>query len=193
LAAATLSTFALAACSQIGGDTTPVASVQTKPTKTPGDEMKARPEDFSVSYEWRAGSMPPPYHYEYSIQIGPGEQGKVVYRPDYDSDKVPTWTEPVTVTKQHLADLYGIVMDRKLLREKWGNVQDPPVGGSVQWAEIVSGGKTYEIPRHLQGFQQDAAATLYDAVKGLVPQETWDKLEAQREQYVKDYQKKNDD
>ena len=24
-----------------------------------------RPADFAVRYEWYAGSMPPPYHYEY--------------------------------------------------------------------------------------------------------------------------------
>jgi hypothetical protein len=30
-------------------------------------------------------------------------------------------------------------------------------------------------------------------VKGLVPQETWDALEAKREQYVEDYKSKNGD
>ncbi|MDQ3707629.1 MAG: hypothetical protein M3437_20840 [Chloroflexota bacterium] len=196
LAAATLSIFPLSACNQAGGDTgTPVASVAalTKPTKTPGDKMKPQPEDFSVTYEWRAGTMPPPYHYEYSIRIGPGTEGQIVYQPDYDFDKVPRWTEPVTVTKQQLADLYALVLDRKLLREKWGNVQDPPVGGSVQWAEITAHGKTHVIPTQLKGFQEDAAATLYDAVKALVPQATWDKLEARREQYVQEYQNKNGD
>jgi hypothetical protein len=72
-------------------------------------------------------------------------------------------------------------------------VQDPPVGGSVQWAEITAGGKTYKVPTQLQGFQESAAASLYEAVKGLVPAATWDKLEAQREQYVKDYQAKDGD
>jgi hypothetical protein len=116
-----------------------------------------------------------------------------VYQPDYDFDNVPRWTEPVTVTKQQLADLYALVLDRKLRREKWGNLQDPPVGGSVQWAEITAHGKTHVIPTQLKGFQEDAAATLYDAVKALVPQATWDKLEAQREQYVQEYQNKNGD
>jgi hypothetical protein len=188
--------LALAACNQVDGDTgtpTPPTGAQAKPTKTPGDKMKPQPPDFSVSYEWRAGSMPPPYHYEYSIRIGPGAQGQVVYRPDYPSDEVPTWTEPITVTGQQLADLYALVMDRKLLRENWGKVENPPVGGSVHWAEITASGKTYEVPGQLQGFQQNAADTLYEAVKGLVPQETWDALEAKREQYVEDYKSKNGD
>lgn len=195
-AAATLGMLPLAACNLVGGDNaTPVATVRahTKPTKPPGDKMKPQPADFSVRYEWRAGTMPPPYHYEYSIQIGPGEQGKIVYQPDYDSESVPTWTEEFTVTKQQLADLYGLVADRKLLREKWGEVTDPPVGGSMQWAEITAHGKTYEIPSQLQGFQEEAAGTLYEAVRGMVPQETWGTLEARREQYMEDYRSNNGD
>ena len=155
--------------------------------------MKPQPADFSVRYEWRAGSMPPPYHYEYSIRIGPGAQGQIAYRPDYESDGVPTWTETIDLTGQQLTNLYNLVVDRKLLREKWGGVENPPVGGSVQWAEITAGGKTYRIPTQLQGLQESAAAHLYDAVKALVPRETWDKLEAQREQYVHDYQAKDGD
>jgi hypothetical protein len=137
--------------------------------------------------------MPPPFHYEYSIRIGPGTEGQVVYRPDYPSEGIPTWTETIDLTRQQLADLYALAVDRKLLRENWGRVEDPPVGGSVQWAEITSGGKTYKIPTQLQGFQESAAAQLYEAVKALVPQATWDKLEAQREQYVQDYQAKDGD
>ncbi len=195
-AAATLGILPLVACNPLGNENaTPVATVgaYTRPTKTPGDKMKPQPADFSVDYEWRAGTMPPPYHYEYSILIGPGEQGQIVYQPDYDSENVPTWSEEFTVTRQQLSDLYNLVVDRKLLREKWGKVTDPPVGGSLQWAEITAHGKTYKIPSHLQGFQEEAAGTLYEAVRGMVPQETWDKLEARRQRYMEDYQNKNGD
>ncbi len=196
LAAATLGVLPLAACNLVGGDNaTPAATVRayTRPTKTPGDKVKPQPADFSVRYEWRAGTMPPPFHYEYSIRIGPGEHGQIVYRPDYESESVPTWTEEFTLTEQQLADLYDLVVDRKLLREKWRGTDNPPVGGSVEWAEITAGGKTYDIPRHLQGFQEEAAGRLYEAVRGLVPQETWDKLEARRQQYVEEYQSSNGD
>lgn len=149
------------------------------------------PSDFSVSYEWRAGSMPPPYHYEYTVRIGPGAMGEIVYLPDYGSSKPPVWTEAITVTNKQLDDLYKLVVDHKLLQEKWGNVEDAPVGGSVQWAEITSGGKTYKIPTELKGFQRSGADKLYEAVKALVPQETWNKMEALREQYQQEYQNKN--
>lgn len=149
------------------------------------------PSDFSVTYEWRAGTMPPPYHYEYSVRVGPGTKGEIVYVPDYKSSDTPIWTEPITVTNKQLTDLYDLVVDRKLLREKWGKVQDAPVGGSVQWAEITASGKTYKIPTELQGYHQTVADKLYEAVKALVPQETWNKLEALREQYQEDYQNKN--
>ena len=45
---------------------------------TPEPTKLSMPADLSILYECRAGSMPPPHYYEYSIRIGPGLQGEVV-------------------------------------------------------------------------------------------------------------------
>ena len=34
-----------------------------------GPDMTTRPADFSALYHWSEGSLPPPYHYEYSIYV----------------------------------------------------------------------------------------------------------------------------
>src|SRR5687768_17207155 len=66
---------------------TPTIRTEVEPTATAQREgkMAAYPADLRVEYDWRAGTMPPPHHYEYTVSIGPGTQGKVVFWPDYPS------------------------------------------------------------------------------------------------------------
>lgn len=160
----------------------------TESTVTPGSS-DAVPADLSVTYEFRAGSMPPPYHNEYTVTIGPGTQGKVVYRPDYPSDKTPTWTETFSVTEGQLADLYALLVKKRLLRKSWSTTDNPPVGGSVEWATITANGNTYSIPLALNP-SENSPAELYDFIRtALVPQAIWDTLEAKRTEYQDNYRR----
>src|SRR4051812_20811553 len=83
----------LAACDAGGGNPTPTPLPgNATPTVQPGPTRVAtaiptavsvetppaqRPADFSLTYDWRAGSMPPPFHYEYTVSISPDGEGKV--------------------------------------------------------------------------------------------------------------------
>ena len=64
--------------------------------------MQSRPEDFTLQYDWCAGSMPPPYHYEYTIRIGPDLQGEIVFHPDYPGLGAPEWIESFDVAEESL-------------------------------------------------------------------------------------------
>lgn len=167
---------------------TPPSIVTPTVPATPVDNTtplpQQRPADFTVTYEWRAGSMPPPYHYEYTVIVGPGTEGKVVYSPNYPSDNVPIWTETFPVTGEQLDNLYDLVLAKKIFTTNWQQMQNFPVGGSVEWADISAGGKQVSIPSFPQSPTDVAAGYIYGAARRLVPQATWDKLEAQRKEYV---------
>jgi hypothetical protein len=149
------------------------------------------PQDFSATYEWRAGSMPPPHHYEYTVVVGADGKGTVIFRPDYPSDKVPTWTETFSVSDEDVRALYKLVVDKNMLRDNWRELGSPPVGGSVEWAVIKASGEEHEIPSALEAGDAAVAGELYKEVKSLVPQATWDKLMAQRDEYVREYEQNN--
>ena len=197
----TLLVAVLAACDAGGGNPTPTpVPGNTTPTVQPSPTQPAtpistpvsvdptqHPADFSVTYNWRAGSMPPPFHYEYTVTIGSDGEGRIEYTPDYPSDKVPTWTETFFVSKAQMDDLYSEVVKRNLLRILWIE-GERLVGGATEWAEIKSNGTEHKIPTFLQAGDQASVQDFYATVKGLVPQETWDKLEAQRQTYVQEYQ-----
>lgn len=157
-----------------------------------GDEQPTpppeAPADFKVAYEWRTGTMPPPYHYEYTVTVGPGAAGEVRFTPNYPGDDVPVWTETLSVTPEQVKALYGVVVQQRLMRNDWRELSSPPVGGEVEWAVIQANGQTYTIPTALEDPDAEAVAPLYEMVRAqIVPQATWEKLQAQRQEYVDDY------
>ncbi len=147
------------------------------------------PPDLIVTYEYRAGTMPPPYHDEYTVVVGPGPQGKVLYSPNYPLDKTPTWTEVFSPTTAQVDELYALILKNNLLRDKWSELEMPPVGGSVEWATIQANGKTTTIPVALQASaSQDAAAMYKFITDSLVPKAVWDSFETQRAEWQKEFE-----
>jgi hypothetical protein len=151
------------------------------------NERNARPDDFGVEYEWREGSLPPPYHYEYTVIIKPSSQGEIVLTPDYPSTTVPNWTEYFKVEEQGLNDLYRAMVENGLFTRKWRQLDTAPVGGSHQRLAVTAQGKRIKIEDYLIPEQQVSAKIMYAAVQVLVPKEIWERLQARRQQYMQEH------
>jgi hypothetical protein len=151
--------------------------------------LDTRPADFNVAYDWREGSLPPPYHYEYTIMIKPDGQGQIVMIPDYPSSTTPTWTETFTVTPTALDRFYRLLVDNGLFAQGWQAEQNPPVGGSYDSLDVTAHGRQVSIPSFVIPAQRAAADDISKAIRALVPQDAWDKLDTQRKQYVTDFRK----
>ncbi len=147
--------------------------------------MELTPKDFSVQYNWCAGSVPPPYHHEYTIRIGPGLEGEIVFYPDYPGQDTPVWKEPFEVGKEALEGLYALVAERVLGRE-WVEVRDGTVGGSLEWLKGTANGESFRVPGRIA--EPEAVAPVYAVIKALVPDAIWARLMAQREQYERDHE-----
>lgn len=147
-----------------------------------------RPADFSVAYNWQEGSLPPPYHYEYSITITGNGQGDVVMTPSYPAEHVPRWQESFQVTAADLDRLYQRFVDQGLFTHSWKTETNLRVGGSSEWIKVVAGETVVEIPRQVVAGQEAAATEIYAAVKALVPPAQWAKLETQLKEYQDSHQ-----
>ena len=148
--------------------------------------MQPVPDDLFIRYDWHEGTIPPPYHYEYTISIGADGRGQVEMMPGYSSSAAPVWTEGFSVSPEALAGLYRLMGKRRLLATRWREIERPPVGGSTNWLSVTAGGRQVCTPAFIVPAQQPAAEAVYAAIKALVPQEIWDRLHEQREQYVRD-------
>ncbi len=154
------------------------------PTPAPTPNLDTRPADFNLVYNWQEGSLPPPYHYEYTITIQPDGQGQIVMIPDYSSRQTPSWTETFTVTATTLDQFYRLLIDKGLFAQRWQAQSEPPVGGSSDSLEVTAHNRQINIPSFVIAAQATAANDIAAAVRGLVPQDIWNKLNLQREQYM---------
>jgi hypothetical protein len=149
------------------------------------------PGDFALHYEYRSGSLPPPGHFEYSIGIEPDGRGTMVMRPDYPSDRTPTWTETFTVTHDQLATVYRLLYESNLFVPRPPARKDGvgPVGGDVEWMTVTAAGATYSVTDLVSAVQGAAANRIYGTVNGLVPARVRRSLFARRERYERDYRR----
>lgn len=146
----------------------------------------AKPAGFTVAYTWQAGSMPPPYHYEYSIHIGPESQGEIVFYPDYPSDGTPRWTETFSIADQRLDELHALIIENDLQHRDWPEERDEPIGGRQEWLEIMDGDETVALPGRAS--RDQGAAEVYAFIRSLVPEILWAELMSRREEYERRYE-----
>ena len=108
------------------------------------------PDDLGFRYSWREGSVPPPYHYEYTISVGPRGDGVVVFRPDYPEEGAPAWEERFRVPESQVAEVYRLMLEARVFAARWETEPDPPVGGSLEWLEVVAQGERHTVPSTLR-------------------------------------------
>lgn len=145
-----------------------------------------RPPDFAVVYAWAAGSMPPPYHYEYTIRVEPAGDCQIVFYPDYPAHDPPRWIEAFPISDALLDELHTLIAEKDLLRRNWPEAQPEAIGGSQEWLEIAADGEAVRLPARA-GADEDVM-TVYAFIRGLVPEATWTDLMSRQEQYERDYE-----
>jgi hypothetical protein len=141
------------------------------------------PPDFALRYEWREGSVPPPYHYEYAIRVGPGGQGEVLFYPDYPQHDPPVWREELTVGPESLARLHQLMDRQGVFRRSWRQPERHTVGGSHAWLEATAGGRTVTVAPALAPDQAKIIAPVYEAIRALVGEDQWRGLMARYEAF----------
>jgi hypothetical protein len=157
----------------------PPVSKRAQSVTPPADS----PPDFALRYEWREGSVPPPYHYEYAIRLGPGAKGEVLFYPGYPQHNPPVWREDFAVSAEALAAVYQLIGRQGVFRRAWRQPERYTVGGSHSWLQVTVHGQTVTVPAVLAPEQAEAIAPVYEAIRALVGEELWRSLMARFEAF----------
>ncbi len=147
--------------------------------------QQSRPADFCLRYEWHAGTVPPPGHYEYTIRAGPDLHGEVVFVPDYPQHGPPVWTETFAVDEGCWEQLYALLVAKGVLRSPWPEAERQAIGGSLAWLDVTAQGQRFQVSNQVQGAEELAA--VFAAVRALVPEATWQELHARRDEFERRY------
>lgn len=144
--------------------------------------------DLSLAYQWNAASVPPPYHYEYVIELGPGPHGAVVFLPDYSQHDPPQWRRPFGIESAAWTRLLALLDRQGLFSRRWRRVPSRIVGDSQAWLKAARGGHEASVPSTLSKRDAEAIAPVYQAIKDLVPRGIWDELMEMYHQYQREHQ-----
>lgn len=142
------------------------------------------PSDLNIYYEWHEGSMPPPDHFSYAIQITAAGKGTIIFRPDYPGDKTPEWTEIFFVQEKEIRALLILLKRHGLFNRHWREKEDYEVGDSWKILRVKANGKKYGIPARPDVRDTKGIQDIYKFIQNLVPDKIWGKLTHKREEYI---------
>jgi len=91
------------------------------------DDTTMAPADFAITVDHADGSVPPPHHAVWRLEVDDTGQGVLVYTPDYPGPDVPTWRAEFDVAATAADDLYAALRRHDLLGEL-EPASDEPVG-----------------------------------------------------------------
>ena len=147
-----------------------------------------RPSDFSLTFEWDTGALPPQYHYAYVIRIQPGSQADFTYAAGYEPLTQPdAWQAKFNLSESQLDALYAYLLENDMLKSGWKTGQ-PLLGGSGTRILIQAQGTAYEIPSIsiLDKSQRQSVEELMDYIRALVPDTIWQEMEKRQAQHEAD-------
>ena len=148
------------------------------------------PDDFSLSFNWNTGALPPKYYYAYVITIGPGPQGEFEYISGYDSSiESNRWITSFSVSKDEIEELYTYLKNPNIFRTRWKTGRGL-TGGSTTSLIITAYGKEYQIPSisELEDADRILVEEAMDLIRGYVPESIWEEMNDRQTQYEESYQ-----
>ena len=149
-----------------------------------------RPQDFSLTLEWDTGSLPPQYTYMYVINLGPGLEGELDYRPGYDpNDTSQQWVTSFSVKEKQMEDLFTYLQSQDLFRTKWkqGEIMEGSPGTNLI---LFAYGKEFHVPSASELDRSEFAQvdTSIEAIRALVPKTIWDEMDARQTEYETNFE-----
>jgi hypothetical protein len=148
-----------------------------------------------ITYSYQTGPIPPPYFYHYNFIINSGGVGTLVYQPDYPDTE--TWVYTIKLCDEDIKQVDEAITKSKILDETIPALADSlrPVGGSLEKVTVMlvqdpnldqmpHSIVTPEFPKKEYKEQLDE---LYSVIKNLIPQSTWDEINARKDEFIKNY------
>ncbi len=157
----------------------------------------AGPKWTDIMYHYQTGTIPPPHYYKYDLTINSAGFGTLVYYPDYS--EMDSWVFALKFSEDDINKLDNIISESNILNESIPSLPDSllPVGGPLQNMTVVleQDPNLDQIPPRVSTPYFPAAGykekvdKIYDEIKNMVPQTTWDEIKTRKDEFIKNYKK----
>jgi hypothetical protein len=150
-----------------------------------------------VTYHYQTGTIPPPHYYKYDFTVNSSGFGTLVYFPDYS--EMTTWVYAVKLTEEEIAKLDRAITQSNILNETIPSLPDSmlPIGGPLQNLTIMMEQDPnldqlpprISIPYFPSKEYEEKVDGVYNEIKNLIPQSTWDEIKTRKDEFIKNYGK----
>jgi hypothetical protein len=131
--------------------------------------MNSYPDDFSFTYRWKLGSVPPPYYYEYTIRVKEDGTGDIELLPDYPEHHPQKRTAPMRLNKTTLKFLFEEMQSAGLFEKACAEVESNWIGGSQASLDVRAWGKDFHVPFSISSADTRRLEPVFLAIQELIP------------------------
>ena len=130
-------------------------------------------------YSYNAGSLPPPYHYSYTITVNSNGTAELLYTGGYQSDGKNTQKYSVDVSKANLNKLKNEIKESDILNIdiKSRPNDEIPDGGHSDDLKIFNNNDVINtVPNYPELKYESTLNKLYKTIINCVPDEIWNEV-----------------
>lgn len=131
--------------------------------------MLGYPDDFSFKYNWQMGSVPPPYYYEYTIQVNSDGSGQVELLPDYPMHHPGKRTAALNLDRKTMEYLFKEMSEAGLFEINCPEIDPNWTGGSQSALNVHAWGKDYNVPFSISSADRLRVEPVFLAIQELLP------------------------
>jgi hypothetical protein len=131
--------------------------------------MVGYPEDFSFSYRWQMGSVPPPYYYEYTVQVNPDGGGTIELLPDYPMHHPEKRVISIQLDSKKMEKLFEEMQNAGIFDQPFHLVDSSWLGGSRSSLDVRADGQDFHIPAAISSADSRRLDPVFLAIQELLP------------------------
>lgn len=133
---------------------------------------------LSLTLYYSNGSLPPPYHFHYRIEIERDGSAELSYTRGYEG---PAKTASYTLAAETLAALERQARALAAVKDSFAAAENKPrpVGGATTHARIVLDGEVLMLPTTFNQPHAEALDAFYREVRDTIPDDAWAAVKAE--------------
>jgi hypothetical protein len=153
-----------------------------------------------LTYHYQTGTVSPIYFYSYDLTLNTTGDISLVYSPGYITQQTETWSYKLKTGQQNIDTLNSMLASSCIFDSTIEALppERTPIGGSLQNMVIVlkqdelldQAPKRITVPYFPKcEVIKETLKTIYEYIKSLVPENTWNEINAKKEEYIKSQEK----
>lgn len=133
---------------------------------------------LSLTLYYSNGSLPPPYHFHYRVEIDTDGRAELAYTRGYEG---PPRTAGYTVAADTLKSLERQARALVAVKARFAEADSKPrpVGGATTHARVVLDGEVVDFPTTFNQPHAEALAAFYREIRDSVPAAAWESVKAE--------------